>query len=131
MNKFNSNIITFSWKDTLASLIWLNKWRSIQKRWTIRDKNSQIYKEGVKLFHNELDWINLIRTIRKMNLFIDKFCDNHTQINEISYWTNAIKILDYSPKKDDLSVNRNVNEFKINPKRPLSHKEKTRSRFKL
>ena len=131
MIKFNSSVITFSWKDTLVSLIWLNKWRSIQKRWTIRDQNNQIYKEGVKLFHNELDWINLIRTIRKMNLFIDKFSDNYNQINEISYWTNAIKILDYSQNKDDSSENKKANELKIKPKRPLSHNKKTRNKFKL
>ena len=64
--------ISLCWKDTFWSFFKLYNWKCTNRKWNNRNKNIQIYKEGIKEFNSELDWVYIINSIRKLNAFIEE-----------------------------------------------------------
>ena len=62
--------ISFTLKDTLWACFGLHRCRWAKGRWTTRHQNYSIYKEGIREFNSELDWVSIIKSIRRLNLLL-------------------------------------------------------------
>ena len=62
--------ISFTIKDTLWACFGLHRCKWAKGRWATRHQNYSIYKAGIREFNSELDWISIIKSIRRLNLLL-------------------------------------------------------------
>ena len=71
--------LSLNWKDTFWSFFKIYNWKWTNRKFSHRNRNIQIYKEGVKEFSSELDWVSIINSIRKLNKLIEPPSESSNQ----------------------------------------------------
>ena len=87
----DSKKLSFSYKDILWSLFWLNKWKWKKQSCVNRVTNSQIYNDGLNELNSELDWVAIINSIRKLNALVESMIDDNSIHKFIQISTKSIK----------------------------------------
>ena len=100
----NSSKISLWWKDTIWSLFKIYKLKWTNMKYSNRNRNIQIYKEGVKEFNSELDWVAIINSIRKLNTFIEAAWSSSFNLSFADFKTKSIQIKDPIPETDKIKV---------------------------
>ena len=96
--------ISFTLKDTLWACFGLHRCRWAKGRWTTRHQNYSIYKEGIREFNSELDWVSIIKSIRRINLLLDS-------AQCISNSESSTKLTVYPIKENMNSKKEEINKF--------------------
>ena len=72
--KFN-----YSTKDMLWELFWLHKCKSSNKSWQNMNLRIKIFNEGIETFNNEMDYANIIKSIRELRALTKSILDQDQQ----------------------------------------------------
>ena len=72
--KFN-----YSTKDMLWELFWLHKCKSSNKSWQNMNLRIKIFNEGIKTFNKEMDYANIIKSIRELRALTKSILDLNQQ----------------------------------------------------
>ena len=83
--------ISFTIKDTLWTCFGLHRCRWAKGRWAKRHQNYSIYKAGIREFNSELDWISIIKSIRRLNLLLSFSANLFDYEDEAKMQIQAIK----------------------------------------
>ena len=80
--------------------------------WIKRNRNYQVYKNGINSFHSELDCIGIINSIRRFDAFIESMTDskddnslNRSQTKPIKLWP---PILENSKVQSKIKIERKI-----------------------
>ena len=78
-NIASSRKFNYSTKDMLWELFWLHKCKSSNKSWQKMNLKIKIFNEGVKTFNNEMDYANIIKSIRELRALTKSILDQDQQ----------------------------------------------------
>ena len=69
----------YSFKDMIWELFWLHKWKSTIKSWESMGVRNKIFREGIELFHSELDFAYIVKSIRELKVLVGSILDQEQQ----------------------------------------------------
>ena len=69
----------YSFKDVMWEMFWLHRWKSSAKLFRYMKMRNQIFREGIEIFHTEVDYANIIKSIRELKAAIHILLDQDQQ----------------------------------------------------
>ena len=78
-NVVNRRKFNYSTKDMLWELSWLHKCKSSNKSWQNMNLRIKIFNEGIETFNNEMDYANIIKSIRELKALTKSILDQDQQ----------------------------------------------------